>query len=60
MLGVPAQELWEQVPGVSQQDVERWKATAATGDAIAQLNALLDAQATPAPFQTTAAQLPAA
>lgn len=29
MLGVPAQELWERIPGTSRQDVERWKATAA-------------------------------
>lgn len=28
MLGVPAQELWERIPGVTQQDVERWRATA--------------------------------
>lgn len=26
MLGVPVDELWERVPGVSQQDVERWRA----------------------------------
>jgi hypothetical protein len=25
MLGVPADELWERVPGVSQQDVQRWR-----------------------------------
>lgn len=28
MLGVPAQELWEMIPGVSQQEIERWKQTA--------------------------------
>lgn len=28
MLEVPAQELWEMIPGVSQQEIERWKATA--------------------------------
>jgi hypothetical protein len=27
MLGVPVQELWEKIPGVTQQDVERWKTT---------------------------------
>jgi len=27
MLGVPGQELWEQIPGVTQQDVDRWKAS---------------------------------
>lgn len=25
MLGVPAQEVWERIPGVTQADVERWK-----------------------------------
>jgi hypothetical protein len=45
MLGVPVQELWERVPGVSQQDVERWKATAATADPIANLEAMLARQA---------------
>lgn len=28
MLGIPADELWERVPGVTQQDVERWRARA--------------------------------
>jgi hypothetical protein len=45
MLGVPAQELWERVPGVSQQDVERWKATAMSSDSLANLTDLLDRQA---------------
>lgn len=44
MLGVPAQELWERIPGVTQQDVERWRATAATGDALTNLAALLERQ----------------
>ena len=45
MLNIPPQELWERVPGVSQQDVERWKVAASQGDAFAQLNALLERQA---------------
>jgi hypothetical protein len=45
MLGVPPQELWELVPNVSQQQVERWKAAAAAGDAFALLNDTLDRQA---------------
>jgi hypothetical protein len=44
MLGVPPQELWERVPGVSQQDVDRWKAAAASGDAIGNLTAMLERQ----------------
>lgn len=46
MLGIPAQELWERIPGVSQQEVERWKAAAQSGDAFANLQALLERQAT--------------
>lgn len=44
MLGVPAQELWERVPGVTQTDVTRWKASAKEADAMEQLNAMLDRQ----------------
>ena len=44
MLGIPPQELWERIPGVSQQEVERWKEAAKSGDAIAQLNSILLAQ----------------
>lgn len=47
MLGVPPQELWERIPGVTQQDVERFRAAAAEGDAFAQLAAMLDRQAEP-------------
>jgi hypothetical protein len=45
MLNIPVQELWERVPNVTQQDVERWKAAAAQGDAFGQLNAILERQA---------------
>lgn len=45
MLGIPPQELWEKVPGSTQQDVERWKAAAQNGDAFAQLTQMLDRQA---------------
>lgn len=45
MLGVPPQELWELVPNVSQQQVERWKAASAAGDAFSTLNATLTQQA---------------
>jgi hypothetical protein len=47
MLGIPPQELWERVPGATRQDVERWKTTAATGNAFADLTNLLDRQADP-------------
>lgn len=29
MLGIPPEELWERVPGVSQQEIERWREAAA-------------------------------
>ena len=48
MLGVPAEELWEKIPGISQQDVTRWKATAEKGDALGQLNGIIDKQMAPA------------
>lgn len=47
MLGVPPSELWERIPGVTQQDARRWRAVAAEGDALGELTRLLDRQATP-------------
>ena len=46
-LGVPPQELWEKIPGVSQAEVERWKAAAEKAGAVEQLTAVLTAQAQP-------------
>lgn len=43
-LGVPPQELWHRVPGVTQQEIERWKAAATEGDALGNLTALLETQ----------------
>lgn len=45
MLGIPPQELWERVPGATQQDVERWKASASSGDSMAFLAEMLERQA---------------
>lgn len=53
-LGVPPQELWERIPGVSQQEVDRWKAAASQQDAITQLNETLARQANPAPAPSNA------
>ena len=39
MLGVPAEELWERVPGVTQTDVDRWKAALARQDPLDRLDA---------------------
>lgn len=51
MLGIPPQELWERVAdamGVSQQELESWKAAAAEGDAFTRLASVLEGQAAPA------------
>jgi hypothetical protein len=58
MLGVPPQELWEKIPGVTQTDVERWKATAEQGDSMGRLNGIIEKQMTtpelaPAPDPVT-------
>jgi hypothetical protein len=45
LLGIPPQELWERVPGATQQDVERWKAQAASGDSMRFLADMLERQA---------------
>lgn len=45
MLNVPAEMLWDRIPGVTRQDVERWKARAEQGDSLGQLTALLGQQA---------------
>ena len=45
MLQVPPEMLWDRIPGVTRQDVERWRARAAEGDSIGQLTNLLNAQA---------------
>ena len=44
MLGVPPEVLWERIPNVTQQDVERWKAAAEQGDALGQLNRIVAKQ----------------
>jgi hypothetical protein len=47
MLGVPPQELWERVPGVTQTDVERWKTAAHETDAMARMNDIIAKQMAP-------------
>lgn len=43
-LGVPPQEVWELIPGVTQSQIEAWKIEAGKADAIAQLNEILTKQ----------------
>jgi hypothetical protein len=47
MLGVPPEMLWDRIPGVTRQDVTRWRERQAEGDSMGQLNKLLTQQATP-------------
>jgi len=44
MLNVPVTELWERIPGVTQQDRARWKSEYESGKAFAELSALLQAE----------------
>jgi hypothetical protein len=53
MLNVPAEMLWDRIPGATRQDVERWKARAAEGDSLGQLTSLLNSQANGQPAPTT-------
>jgi Phage portal protein, SPP1 Gp6-like len=46
MLGVPATELWSRIPGVSAEEVARWKEVAESQGALAELNRMLEAQMT--------------
>lgn len=45
MLGVPAEALWDRIPGVTRQDVTAWKKLAEDGDAMTRLTDELDRQA---------------
>lgn len=47
MLAVPPEALWERIPGVTDQDVERWRELAGQSDGLALLASALDRQATP-------------
>ena len=40
MLGIPVQELWDRVPGATQQDVRRWRAAAEETDLVDKLNSV--------------------
>lgn len=44
MLGVPPQGLWPMIPGVSEQDIERWTALAEQNDSLGAFAAMLDRQ----------------
>jgi hypothetical protein len=48
MLGVPNEAAWERIPDVTDQDIERWRGMANSGDGLAAIAAALGRQATPA------------
>jgi hypothetical protein len=46
MLGIPATELWQRIPGTSAAEVERWKTIASQKGALAELNQIIESQMT--------------
>lgn len=47
-LGIPPRALWERIPGVTDDELERWETLAAEGDALEGLTTMLERQAVPA------------
>lgn len=45
MLSVPPEMLWDRIPGVTRQDVVRWKEAAKQGDSLGALTKMLESQA---------------
>lgn len=60
MLMIPVEGLWERIPGVTDQDVERWRELAGKADGMAALAAALTRQATPAAESAPPPAAPAA
>jgi len=59
MLQVPPEVLWERIPGVTQQDVERWRAAAQEADPMRQLTAVVDGRRSAVRDAEAAAELAA-
>lgn len=55
MLGVPAEAAWSRIPGVTDTDVEAWKAMRTEGDVFGALMADVTRQSTPNPQSTPTA-----
>ena len=60
MLGVPAEGAWARIPGVTDQEIERWKAIRQEGDVMGALLGSMTTQAAPNPGNAPAATTPAA
>ena len=56
MLMVPVEELWSRIPGVTEQDVQRWREAAGRADGLAALAEALVRQSTPTQEQPTEAR----
>ncbi|GAA2843829.1 hypothetical protein Acy02nite_68350 [Actinoplanes cyaneus] len=48
MLNVPPEGAWERIPGITDQDIERWRGMATNSDGLTQLAEALTRQAQPA------------
>ncbi|MFG2618037.1 phage portal protein [Streptomyces sp. NPDC048507] len=57
-LGIPGPALWDRVPGVTQQDIERWQAMADDQDALGALTQMLAPAPAPAAPTAVAAPVP--
>lgn len=58
MLGVPPQELWEKIPGITQTDVKRWRKASEQGDAMNRLNGIIEKQMQPSAGERIPAEAP--
>jgi SPP1 Gp6-like portal protein len=56
-LQIPVEALWERIPGVTLQEIRRWKKLREEGDAMAELTATLDRQAAGTPGAGGASKL---
>lgn len=48
-LQIPPDQLWDRIPGVTLQDVRRWRQAREAGDSLENLTGMLDRQANPDP-----------
>ncbi|TDC29863.1 phage portal protein [Micromonospora sp. KC213] len=60
MLAVPAEAAWERIPGVTQDDIERWREMAKSSDGLTKLAASLARRAEPAAVSSPRADAGAA
>ena len=44
LLGIPVEALWERIPGVTDQDIERWRAMRSSEDIMGELRRMVEAE----------------